>query len=456
MRLAKTTGERRQETLNRGAGAWPAPEGGAGFSPAFAPCGGVGLKSRRPRAMRVAAAFAGLVLLLGARTDAADRYAALRRQMVDETVAGAGVKNPRVLESMRSVPRHEFIPPELRRDAYFDMALPIGEGQTISPPFVVASMTEYLDPQPTDKVLEIGTGSGYQAAVLSGLVKDVYSIEIQRPLGLRAAETLKRLGYSNVHTKIGDGYQGWPEHAPFDKIIVTCSPEKIPQPLQDQLRDGGRMIVPVGERFHQVMYLFKKIDGKLEKEAIEGTMFVPMTGTAESLREIEYDSTKPALLNGDFEESTVIPGVPDGWYYVRQAKLGGESHSPTGGACITFKSNTPGRFAQALQAFGVDGRKVRDLDVKLFVRAQDARANPQDPARQRPLLNITFYDLGRAEVGHGDLGPWTGTFDWTEKKTRIAVPKRARLAVLYLGMHGATGEISFDGVDVRPVAPDEK
>ncbi|HUY91377.1 MAG TPA: protein-L-isoaspartate(D-aspartate) O-methyltransferase [Pirellulales bacterium] len=421
-------------------------------------CGaGEAADAARRRAPLGALGLLGLGLLglflPGARAEAADRYAAIRREMVDEVVAGAGVKNPRVLESMRSVPRHEFVPADQRRQAYFDMALPIGEGQTISPPFVVASMTEYLDPQPTDTVLEIGTGSGYQSAVLSGLVKDVYSIEIQRPLGERAAETLKRLGYANVHAKIGDGYKGWPEHAPFDKIIVTCSPEKIPQPLQDQLRDGGRMIVPVGERFNQVLYLFKKVDGKLEKEAIEGTMFVPMTGTAESLREIEYDATKPALLNGGFEESTVIAGSPDGWYYFRQGALEKSSEAPEGNVYVKFTNSTPGRFAQVLQAFGADGGKVQELDVKLSVRARDVRPNPRNPAKQKPILAVIFYDPSRAEVGESILGPWTGTFDWTEKKGRIAVPKKARMAVLYLGMHGATGEISFDNVDVRPVTP---
>ncbi len=150
---------------------------------------------------------------------------------------------------MRDTPRHEFVPRDQQKNAYFDMSLPIGDEQTISGPFVVAYMTEQLDPQPADKVLEIGTGSGYQAAVLSPLVKDVYTIEIVEPLGKRAEPTLKRLKYDNVHVKIGDGYQGWPEHAPFDKIIVTCSPEKVPQPLVDELKEGGRMIVPVGERY---------------------------------------------------------------------------------------------------------------------------------------------------------------------------------------------------------------
>ena len=144
------------------------------------------------------------------------------------------------------------------------MALPIGEQQTISPPFIVAYMTQEIDPQPTDRVLEIGTGSGYQAAMLSPLVKEVYTIEIVEPLGKRAARTLKRLGYKNVFAKVGDGYLGWPEAAPFDKIIVTCSPEKVPQPLVDQLKDGGLMIVPVGERYQQNLYLFRKHERRAE------------------------------------------------------------------------------------------------------------------------------------------------------------------------------------------------
>src|SRR6266700_1372972 len=172
-----------------------------------------------------------------------------RNRMVDEEVIAAGVKDPRVIKSMRSTPRHEFVVQSQWPQAYFDMSLPIGEGQTISPPVIVAYMTEQLDPQPTDKVLEIGTGSGYQAAVLSPLVKDVYSIEIVEQLGKHAKLTLDRLKYTNVHTKIGDGYLGWPDQAPFDKIIVTCSPEKVPQALVDQLKEGGRMIVPVGEPY---------------------------------------------------------------------------------------------------------------------------------------------------------------------------------------------------------------
>ncbi len=204
-----------------------------------------------------------------------------REQMVARDIVSAGIKNPRVINTMRKTPRHEFVLPTARGLAYFDMALPIGEQQTISPPFVVANMTAQLDPQPGDKALEIGTGSGYQAAVLAGVVKEVYSIEIQEPLAQSATKTLARLGYQNVHVKLGDGFQGWPDEAPFDKIIVTCSPDKIPQPLVDQLREGGRMVIPLGERYQQVLYLMEKKDGKLVSQAIEPTFFVPMTGTAE-------------------------------------------------------------------------------------------------------------------------------------------------------------------------------
>ena len=158
--------------------------------------------------------------------------------MVNTAVIGSGVKHERVIQSMLKTPRHEFVPTNIRNQAYFDMALPIGGQQTISAPFIVAYMTEALDPKATDKVLEIGTGSGYQAAVLSPLVRSVYSIEIVEELGYKA--TLNKLKYDNVKTKVGDGFKGWPEYAPFDKIIVTCSPERVPIPLVQQLREGER------------------------------------------------------------------------------------------------------------------------------------------------------------------------------------------------------------------------
>ena len=207
-----------------------------------------------------------------------DPWAEARARMVEHEVVAAGVKDARVCDAIRATPRHEFVAASMRRYAYFDIAIPIGEGQTISSPFTVAYMTEQLQPKPTDKVLEIGTGSGYQAAVLSGLVSKVYSIEIVEPLGKRAAQTLRRLGYKNVETKIGDGYQGWAEHAPFDKIIVTCSPENVPKPLVEQLKEGGRLVVPLGKRYQQTLYLFKKVKGVLQAEPLQPTFFVPMMG----------------------------------------------------------------------------------------------------------------------------------------------------------------------------------
>ncbi len=210
-----------------------------------------------------------------------DAYAKARENMVQRQIVARGVKDKRVIEAMRVVPRHEFVPPAQRARAYEDRALPIGEEQTISQPYVVAFMTEQLKPKPTDKVLEVGTGSGYQAAVLSKLVKEVYTIEIVESLGKRAEETLKRLSYKNVSVKIGDGYKGWEESAPFDSIIVTCAPDHVPQPLVEQLKEGGRMVIPVGGRAGQELYLLEKKGGKLVQSALLPVMFVPMTGEAQ-------------------------------------------------------------------------------------------------------------------------------------------------------------------------------
>jgi protein-L-isoaspartate(D-aspartate) O-methyltransferase len=208
-------------------------------------------------------------------------HQAARNRMVQRHLVERGIKNPRVLDAFRTVPRHRFLPPESRRLAYDDESIPIGEGQTITPPFDVAFMTEVLDPKPTDKVYEVGTGSGYQAGILSRLVKEVYSVEIHKPLSERATQVLKDLGYTNVHTRHGDGYAGWPEAAPFDAIIVTCAPEKIPPPLVEQLKDGGRMVIPLGGRFNQVVHLVTKKDGKLTDRELRPTLFVPMTGRAQ-------------------------------------------------------------------------------------------------------------------------------------------------------------------------------
>ncbi|MCX6868674.1 MAG: protein-L-isoaspartate(D-aspartate) O-methyltransferase [Verrucomicrobia bacterium] len=208
-------------------------------------------------------------------------FAAARARMVKRQLAAPdrGITDPTVLAVMGTVPRHEFVPRTLRERAYEDNPLPIGWEQTISQPFMVAFMTEKLQAKPTDKVLEVGTGSGYQAAVLAGLVKTVYTIEIVEPLARRAEQDLQRLGYSNVITRAGDGYKGWQEAAPFDAVIVTCAPDRIPQPLVDQLKEGGRMIVPVGPAGDQTLYVLRKKDGKIEQRAVLPVRFVPMTGS---------------------------------------------------------------------------------------------------------------------------------------------------------------------------------
>jgi protein-L-isoaspartate(D-aspartate) O-methyltransferase len=203
-------------------------------------------------------------------------FAKQRQLMVQQQLVTRGINDARVLGAMAKVPREEFVPPDSRSASYEDGPLPIGYGQTISQPYIVAFMTEQLRPKPSDRVLEVGTGSGYQAAILADLVSDVYSIEIAEPLAKNAEATLQRLGCKNVHLKIGDGYEGWPEEAPFDAIVVTCAPDKVPQPLVDQLKDGARMIIPVGDRFAQQLYLLEKKNGQLKQSATLPVRFVPM------------------------------------------------------------------------------------------------------------------------------------------------------------------------------------
>jgi protein-L-isoaspartate(D-aspartate) O-methyltransferase len=199
--------------------------------------------------------------------------------MVKEQIEARGVKDPAVLEAMRNVPRHQFIPKSLRHEAYKDGPVPIAYDQTISQPYIVALMTELLELDSDSKVLEIGTGSGYQAAVLSILADSVYSIEIIPELAAKADSTLKELGY-RVTVRCGDGYRGWPDEAPFDAIIVTAAPGKIPQPLLDQLAENGRLVIPVGA-YYQELKLIRRVNGKLIEKDVAPVRFVPMTGEAE-------------------------------------------------------------------------------------------------------------------------------------------------------------------------------
>ncbi len=206
-----------------------------------------------------------------------DNFPLLREQMVQRQIIARGVKDPKVLAAMKAVPRHLFVPERFRAYSYGDQPLPIGRGQTISQPYIVAYMTEALNLSGRDKVLEIGAGSGYQAAILAEIAREVYTIEIIDVLGNRARKVLQGLGYKNVHVMIGDGYKGWPEKAPFDAVIVTCAPEKIPAALVEQLKEGGRMIIPVGpEGTIQKLVMAVKKKGKLNKENVMPVRFVPM------------------------------------------------------------------------------------------------------------------------------------------------------------------------------------
>jgi protein-L-isoaspartate(D-aspartate) O-methyltransferase len=207
-----------------------------------------------------------------------DPYKAKRENMVAQQIQDRGVSNQQVLKAMRSVKRHLFVPPESIPNAYNDRPLPIGYGQTISQPYIVAYMTEVIDPKPDFKVLEIGTGSGYQAAVLAEIVKDVYTIEIVSQLGTAATKRLNELGYKNIKVKIDDGYNGWKEHGPFDAIMVTAAAEYIPPPLISQLKDGGKMIIPVGSPFMtQTLMLVEKKGNKTSTKSLLPVSFVPFT-----------------------------------------------------------------------------------------------------------------------------------------------------------------------------------
>lgn len=421
-----------------------------------------------------------------------------RLMVENELLPQKGLENADVIDVMKRIPRNRFVSPLHQTIAYRDQAIAIGEAQTISPPYIVAFMTQQLEPKPTDKVLEIGTGSGYQAAVLSLLVDEVYSIEIVEPLGQRAKRLIDRLGMDNVHIRIGDGYKGWPEAAPFDSIIVTCSPESVPEPLVAQLREGGRMIIPLGERYQQAFYLCRKIDGKLIREHLTQTLFVPMTGQAEEERQLKPDPDNPSIIGGGFEEIRE-DGSPVGWHYARNIEIvayptaGGDENGernipsdsepnpdtkiPEGKQFARLVSKTkpsnkidrvaisPKRKprqltestsepladilepAQVLQGFAVNGKTVKTLTLEYSLRGRDIV--PLRGRFQAPTAGLMLFDEDRNQIAEIPIGRSNGSFDWKRIIHPIEIPEKTREAVLLIGLPSSTGQLDIDNVLIR-------
>ena len=388
-----------------------------------------------------------LILFAQDRSDD-DPYEEQRRTLIEKVLKPGGVKSQDVLNAIEKTPRHEFIPEDLLDQAYLDRALPIGEAQTISSPYIVAVMTEVLQPKKTDKVLEIGTGSGYQAAVLSPLVKSVYTIEIVEELGKATTKLLDRLDYDNVFTKIGDGFQGWKENAPFDKIIVTCSPDDVPAPLVEQLKENGLLVIPVGPRYQQLLYVFRKTSGKLVTEYMRPTFFVPMTGTAEEKRTDKPDPAKPKIFNGDFEVKGIDKFIPY-WYYEFGAKLVMDPKAPAGKQVVEFSSDKPGTASMLLQGFPVDGRLVSK--IRLTAASMISKVKAGATLEEQPMITIQFMDENRNQIVVAWLGPYVGNRGWKKESRIFSVPPDSREAIIRIGLHGATGMARFDEISVEAV-----
>jgi protein-L-isoaspartate(D-aspartate) O-methyltransferase len=380
-----------------------------------------------------------------AQSDA--QWKSQRLRMVEVEIAKEGIGNEVVLDALRTVPRHLFVPEPQRHRAYLDAVLPIGHKQTISPPYIVAYMTEVLDPQKDDKVLEIGTGSGYQAAVLAEICKEVYTIEIVEPLGKSAAERLKKLGYDKVHVKVGDGYKGWAEHAPFDKIIVTCSPEDVPQPLVDQLKEGGKMIVPMGERYQQVFMLFEKKEGKLIRNRLVPTFFVAMTGEAEANRDKKPDGI-PHLINGGFEKHSNF--LPDHWYCKRQVTVS-QKGAAEGNSFAEFYNTEPGRGSCLFQGMSADGSKIKSISISAKIRGKNIEPGA-DAKNEQAGISMIFLDSTYNQISLFHIGPFHGSFKWTTVSKTSPVPPNAQVAVIRIGLNGGVGEFGVDDVRVTSAA----
>lgn len=366
-----------------------------------------------------------------------------RRRMVSEEIEAQGIENERLLEAMREVPREQFLPLPKRKLAYLNVVVTFGDGQVILPPLVTAHLIEQLNPQKNDKVLVIGAGSGYSTALLSRMCREVDAVEIDPAIAKTAEEVFARLKFTNIKMRVGDGFEGWKEHAPYQRIIVECSPENVPQPLVDQLAEGGVLLVPVGDEFDQTMHLCQKENGKLTTLSLWPTLLLPMKGKAEELRSQSATPRDPALLNGGFEE--LVPStkdVPASWAYVRQGRAIADSSCPEGSNSLSFINVTPGVAATALQAFPVDGKKISELAIACKIWGKEVR--PGQNRQQLPRVEVRFFDEKRRLVGGDWMGGWNMTFDWVKKDHVFAVPRQAKFAVIRIGLGGAVGEIRFD------------
>lgn len=377
-----------------------------------------------------------------------DPYQEARTHLIEGVLKPGGIKNKDVLKAIADTPRHEFVPDDIKDQAYADRALPIGESQTISSPYIVAVMTEALQPKLTDKVLEIGTGSGYQAAVLSPLVKSVYTIEIVEDLGQATTALLDRLDYDNVFCKIGDGFQGWKENAPYDKIIVTCSPDKVPVPLVSQLKEGGLMVIPVGPRYQQVLHVLRKKEGKMISEFKRPTLFVPMTGVAEKNRGDKVNVAAPTINNGDFEAPPIGAFIA-GWYYEFGAKLAQDPKAPNGNSVVEFTNEKPGAPSMLLQGLPMDGRAV--TKIRLSGASQTTNVKPGPTPDDQAMIVIQFLDEDRNQIALSWLGPYSGNRAWKKEKKVFNVPPNSREAILRIGLLGATGTVRFDDIQVEAI-----
>jgi len=337
-----------------------------------------------------------------------DVYSVERERLIRNVLIPGGIRDQRVLDSMGKTPRHEFVPPEYVRQAYLDIAIAIGESQTISSPFIVAQMTEALQTKATDKVLEIGT----------------------------------------VHCRIGDGFKGWPEEAPFDKIIVTCSPADVPKPLVDQLKEGGLMVIPVGERYQQMLYLMRKKEGKLEKEALTPTLFVPMTGDAEKNRKVQPDPTRPVLLNASFEEPTIRDFHIPGWYYQFGCQRAEDIEAPLGKFVAEFRGTDSQWPNMLLQGIPIDGRAVKKLKLGAWIKLEDVKVGRD--REKSPSVAIQWFDANRNRIGYNYVGGFKGTRKWKLEEKVFQVPPETREAIVSIGMFGSEGTAWFDGIVFEP------